>query len=83
MGTSPSFGLPVNLVQRDYPISVLINDNGVGNYLGYGILADNVCYLNNLNTAGTYAIQGNITSSAPMTWTTLDTIVAVGSYEVA
>jgi hypothetical protein len=83
MGTVPWFSLPVSLVYRDYPLNVLINDFGAGNYFGLGILADDNCYMYLLNVAGTYPVQANITSTVPMTWTTNDTLVAVGSYEVA
>jgi len=83
MGTAPYFNLPVNLVYRDYPVSITINDFGTANYLGFGILADNNCYMHNLGVGGTFGVQSNITSTAPMTWTTNDTIALVARYEVA
>lgn len=86
----PIFSLP-NTISSSYAVSnverlfnVHIEDSGTQSY--YGRAAFNstttiICQV--INVAGTYASASAISSTAPMTWTTGDSLTVMGTYEVA
>jgi hypothetical protein len=61
-----------------------IVDNGTGGYEGWAIVGggDNAIIFA-INSAGTYALPTNITSTVPMTWTTGDELNIGLTYEAA
>jgi hypothetical protein len=83
VGSGPSITLPINHSQTGAILNLGCQDEGVARYFGKGVLFDNVCYLQAINTAGTYALQATITSTIPFTWGNTDRFVLSGSYEVA
>jgi hypothetical protein len=63
----------------------IFNDTGSSQLLGWVInLSGANAYPASVGVGGTYALNGGyLTSSAPFTWTTNDSIIFRGSYEVA
>jgi hypothetical protein len=59
---------------------VTIVDSGVGRYLGTIYKTGAICV--SLAT-GTYVADAALSSSAPMTWTTNDTLEVIGTYQIA
>lgn len=90
MGSAPTLTLPItasgNVMANSDTIigSVNILDNGTARYGGRLIYASTTTVTAQVdNTAGTYLTPNGITSTAPMTWTTNDTLNLYGFYEAA
>ena len=92
MGTGPRFTLPVPENTTTYPAltnnyigDFLIEDSGTANYTGTVLIGGSgKAYLYVKAVSGAYVIAAsNITSTAPMTWTTNDFITLAFAYEAA
>lgn len=95
MGTGPRFTLPVGENTTTYPAltnnyigDFFIEDSGTANFTGTvligGFGGSGKAYLYVKTVAGSYvAAASNITSTAPMTWTTNDFITLTFAYEAA
>lgn len=91
MSTGPKFSLPVT-ASSNYIFTtpfnkifhVYIEDNGTASYFGPALFdTSTTMTLQVFNAAGTYLTNATITSTAPMTWTTNDSLDVQGFYEAA
>lgn len=89
VATNPTFTFPMTAstnyttIGEDYIASCLLRSAG-GNYLGaIDVQSTSVALIVALNSAGTYATQGSVTSTTPNTWATGDWISGALTYESA
>jgi hypothetical protein len=83
MGTDPSFTLPYTPATDSIAYLAYIQDSGTATYVGYGNLNESSIFFYNNQVSGTYSTYTSITSSAPMSWTTNDSIQLYATYEEA
>jgi hypothetical protein len=89
MGTEPTFTLPVT-ASDSWAASIvplgncIFNDSGTAAFVGISKFVNSTtAMVDALVTSGTYQTRGQVTSSAPMTWTTSDSFTVTGTYEAA
>jgi hypothetical protein len=90
MGSIPQFSLPVTAATHAGSLDSLVMgvanawDTGSNNFDCVTVLhTTTTVIIRVINAASTYALQANISSLIPMTWTTNDELIATGTYEAA
>lgn len=87
MGTGPQITLPAapaDTSESEWVGWVSVRDVGTGNFFGpVRWSSGSTVSLNYWTISGANLIASNITSTAPMTWTTNDVLIARGFYEAA
>ena len=79
-----SVRLPVsNASGNSYPVSVILADDGVGEYVGTGFLFGNDAYARAVRTDSTYAGFNELSSTIPFTWAANDRLHIAGCYEAS
>jgi hypothetical protein len=82
VGGGSSFTMPVTCVSTRLPFSVLLEDATGSSYVGSARYVSNTCTIWAVNSAGTYLVVADLSTTVPFTWTTSDKISIEGFYEI-